>query len=133
MSFRRALIGMALAGPLVVAGCSSRPPPLAPVQGRVTFAGSPLTRGVIVFTPDSDRGSYGPCASGEIGPDGRYSLATDQSAGATPGWHRVTIAALDTGFGVRLPERFRDPNLSRLRAEIRAGQSNVVDFRLEGP
>lgn len=133
MAVRGALIGLALTGSLTTAGCSRSPPALVPVHGRITFAGAPVARGVIVFTPDAERGTYGPSASGEIGPDGQYTLTSNQSSGATPGWHRVTIAALDVGFGVRLPERFRDPALSRLRAEIRAGRDNLVDFKLEGP
>jgi hypothetical protein len=116
-----------------LAGCDGKPIALAPVTGSVTFAGSVVVRGVIVFTPEADSGTHGGCAMGEIGTDGRYTLSTDGAAGAAPGWHRVTIAGLDSGYGPRLPERFRDPNLSKLRVEVVAGRENTLDFKLEGP
>jgi hypothetical protein len=106
---------------------------LAPVSGRVTYAGSAVVRGVIVFSPDAESGNYGACAMGEIGADGRYSLNTDGAPGAAPGWHRVSVARLDSTYGPRLPERFRDPNLSKLRVEVVAGRDNALDFKLEGP
>lgn len=132
MSARLALLAL-LVSVALPAGCTRPPPPLAPVYGRVTFAGAPVAHGVIVFSPDADSGCYGPCASAEIGGDGRYTLATNGSPGATPGWHRVTVAALTTSVGPRLPDRFRDPNLSRLRAQVVAGRDNPLDFQLEGP
>jgi hypothetical protein len=94
----------------------------------VTFRGAPLPAGLIVFTPDSDYGGHGPCASGTIGPDGRYTLRTDGAAGVCAGKHRVTVAGPD---GWRLPDRFLDPQSSGLRAEVVAGRENVVDFKLE--
>ena len=133
MSIRPALFGLVLAGALTTAGCQSDPPALAAVSGRVTYLGAPLSCGVIVFCPDGDAGCYGSCATGEIGANGRYVLKTDGATGAIPGWHRVTIAVLDAGFGARLPDRFRDPSSSNLRAEVRAGQANEIDFKLEGP
>jgi hypothetical protein len=130
---RRTRIGWTLAIAAAAVGCSAPPPPLAPVTGRVTFAGAPITCGIIVFSPDADSGCRGACATGEIGPDGRYTLATDNQPGAVPGWHRVTVASLSAGYGPRLPDRFRDPARSRLRVEVRAGQANQIDFKLEGP
>jgi hypothetical protein len=132
MPARLALIAL-LAAAAIPAGCTSRPPELAPVSGRVTFAGAPVAGSVIVFSPDVESGCYGPCASAETGPDGRYTLATNGQSGATPGWHRVTIATLVAHSGRRLPDRFRDPNLSRLRAEVRPGRDNPLDFQLEEP
>jgi hypothetical protein len=133
MSVRPALYGFLLAGILVTAGCESKPPTLAPVAGRVTYAGAAVVRGVIVFSPDADGGNHGACATGEIGSDGRYTLTTDGLPGAIPGWHRVTVAGLDSAYGPRLPDRFRDPNLSKLRVEVVAGRENALDFKLEGP
>jgi hypothetical protein len=131
MTVRAATFGLLFAGAMTVAGCESKPATVAPVSGRVTYAGSPV-RGVIVFCPDADSGTYGSCATGEIGANGSYTLMTDGTVGATPGWHRVTVASLD-GAGSRLPDRFRDPLLSKLRVEVVAGRENVLDFKLEGP
>ena len=114
---------------LIAVGCGDRPAaPLAAVRGQVTFRGAPLPAGVVVFTPDGDYGGHGPCATGTIGPDGRYTLATDGTPGAAPGKHRVTVAGPD---GWRLPDTLLDPQLSGLRAEVVAGRENVLDFKLE--
>jgi hypothetical protein len=128
MSVRPGLAGLAL---LVLAapGCGDRPAaPLAAVRGVVTFRGAPLPAGLVVFTPDEESGGHGPCATGAIGSDGRYTLATGGKPGATPGKHRVSVAGPD---GWRLPDTFLDPQLSGLRAEVVAGRENVLDFKLE--
>lgn len=116
---------------LLAAGCSRRPAPLTGVTGLVTFRGTPLANGLIVFTPDSDNGCHGECAYGEIGPDGRFVLFTEGTRGAAVGWHRVSVAGLDV-YGPKLPAKFQDPHSSGLRANVVAGQENVLDFRLEG-
>jgi len=119
-----ALVFLLLAG----TGCDSSGPSLASVSGRVVFRNIPLHTGTIVFTPDSLRGSMGPSARGQIGPDGAYSLQTEDKPGAVPGWHRVTIVAMDAAAGPRsgefmvprslLPDKYRDPEQSGLVCEI---------------
>jgi hypothetical protein len=112
---------------------------LAPVHGTVTYRGEPVTGGVIVFVPDASRGSDGPLATGEIGPDGGYHLDTGKTAGAAGGWYRVTVAAVDRNAlgadrGVPhslLPEKYRDPELSGLICEVKPGRANTLNFRLE--
>jgi hypothetical protein len=126
MTARTCLTGLLLAASLGTAGCDpATPPALAPVSGLVTYRGVPLPGGLIVFTPDAESGCHGPSAQGAIGPDGRYTLTTDAAPGAPPGKHRVTVAG--RGF----PDRFRDPQLSGLLAEVAVGRDNVLDFRLE--
>jgi hypothetical protein len=131
MAVRDALLGLLLAATL--AGCEGKPVALVAVNGRVTYAGSAVVGGVIVFTPEEESGTHGGCSIGDIASDGRYTLSTDGAPGVAPGWHRVTIAGLDSGYGPRLPERFRDPNLSKLRVEVVTGHDNTLDFKLEGP
>ncbi len=130
MPLRPGLVGLLL---LAALGCGeAAPPPLVAVNGQVTFRGVPLPGGLIVFTPDDESGFHGACALGSIGPDGRYTLSTEGKPGVTPGRHRVTVAGPDLpGWGV--PERFRDPQLSELRAEIIPGRDNALDFHLQGP
>src|SRR4051794_1025790 len=118
MTFRPPLYGLAAALSLGLAGCDPKPPPLVPVRGRVALFDAPLRSGVIVFTPDADRGTHGPHAVGTIGPDGQYALMTDGAPGVTPGWHRVTVACLDAPAGYRVPDRYQDPQMSGLRAEV---------------
>jgi hypothetical protein len=114
---------------MLAAGCGEPPvAPLAAVHGRVAFRGTPMPGGWIVFTPDDEVGGRGPCATGTIGSDGRYTLTTGGVPGASAGKHRVAIAGPQ---GWPLPDKFLDPQQSGLRAEVVAGQENVVDFKLE--
>src|SRR5215468_9196892 len=103
---------------LLLSGCRRGKPALAPVNGQVFYRGKPLEAGTIVFTPDPERGGSGPQARAVIGEDGRYSLRTEGRMGATPGWHRITIANTKTAPR-RLPGRYRDPELSEQRFEVK--------------
>jgi hypothetical protein len=125
----------------LVAGCGSEPE-FVPVRGKVSYHGQPLPRGTIVFTPDPDRGTSGPQASAEIQPDGSYTLRTGAAFGAIPGWHRVTVLALDAppaegtagGFLVPrslLPDKYRDPVQSGLVCEVQPGKVNGFNFNLD--
>lgn len=138
-SFRRVILLTLLAGAL--AGCDGGPT-LSPVHGKVTFRGKPLTRGTIVFIPDAQRGGNGPLASADIEADGNYNLQTGSTPGVTPGWHRVTIMAVEppaaTAAGQRfqvprslIPEKYRDPELSGLNCEVKPGKENGINFNLE--
>jgi hypothetical protein len=112
-----------------LAGCGEGPPaPLVVVHGLVTFRGTPMPNGLIVFTPDDDYGTRGLCATCRIGPDGRFSLMTDRTVGAAAGKYRVTVAGPD---GWPLPDKFLDPYLSGLWAEVVSGQDNSFTFHLE--
>jgi hypothetical protein len=114
---------------MLALGCGEQAAPqLAVVRGLVTFRGAPLPGGLVVFTPDDDYGGRGPCATGTIGHDGRYALATDGVAGVVPGRHRVTVVGPDSW---RLPDKFLDPQASGLRAEVLAGRENIFEFKLE--
>src|SRR5215471_16063256 len=97
MSMRATVARLALVAALLsgAAGCGRDDPVLAAVRGRVFYKGVALTRGSIVFTPDADRGATGPLARADIQRDGTYALTVDGLPGATPGWYRVSIVALD--------------------------------------
>jgi hypothetical protein len=115
------------------AGCQEPPAPVA-VKGRVLYRDWPLTHGLIVFSPDSSRGSSGPMARAEI-QAGFYNLR-DQSGQTVPaGYYRVTVAAIEAdGIGPGrslLPDKYRDPRLSGLVCEIKGGQENQIDFNLQ--
>ncbi len=118
---------------LVAGGCGESKPTLAPVRGHVYFHGVPLAGGAIVFTPDPDRGGHGPLACARIGADGAYVLVTGPDPGAVVGWHRVTLQARvpDAPAETRLPPRYTDPEQSGQSCEVKAGESNVIDFHLE--
>ena len=114
---------------LLPTGCGKNgPPPLAPVKGQVWYQGQPLTGGMVVFTPDIQRGGSGPQAWAKIGSDGAFVLMTETRTGATPGWHRITIA---TESSPSLPPRFQDPEHSQQFFEVKADRPNVCELRLD--
>jgi hypothetical protein len=125
---------------LCLAGCSTDPDPLLPVRGKIWYQGVPLQGGTIVFTPDPTRGGNGPLARAEIQPDGEFVLKTGDRPGAVAGWHRITVVAVDvtTPVGTAyaaprslVPVKYRDPELSGLSYEVKAGQENTVELNLE--
>jgi hypothetical protein len=127
---------------LCALGCDSGFAVPCPVFGKASYKGIPLHTGSVVFIPDESRGGSGPIARADIQIDGSYLLQTGESAGAAPGWYRVTIAALDTrfedsgtdGFAIPvslIPEKYRDPTLSGLVCEVKVGQENRIDFDLQ--
>ena len=112
------------------------------VSGKVTYRGAALTNGIVVFTPDATRGESGPIALGTIRQDGSYILNTGDATGAGPGWYRVTVAAFTTpGPNTAmatpqvhlptLPDKYRDPELSMLRCQVKADQANTIDLNLD--
>ncbi|MFM8497211.1 MAG: hypothetical protein ACKOEM_17075 [Planctomycetia bacterium] len=89
-SLRPTPVALAFALLLAAAGCGRSLPPVATVSGRVMLAGKPVTTGAVWFYP---AGSGRP-AIGQIGPDGRFTLATFAAGdGALLGDHRVVIEA----------------------------------------
>src|SRR6187402_2127746 len=73
---------------LVTAGCGSKHPLTAPVKGKITIDGKPVTTGRISFHPVSGERP----ALANIQPDGSYSLTTfEDGDGALLGRHKVSI------------------------------------------
>jgi hypothetical protein len=121
------LLGLTIA---VLAGCS-RPPTLAPVRGKVLVNGQLLRGGTVVFAPDGGHGSHGPLSFAVIDDHGAYLLASDDGPGAVVGWHRVTVAPLpDFPDLISALERYRNPDLSGLRFEVKADRNNEIDILL---
>ena len=116
-----------------VLGCSGGgSSPLAPVGGQVKYRGMALQGGTIVFIPDAARGHRGAMAMGQIAGDGRYTLRTSDTQGAAPGWYRVTIASMAYSSSQSvLPDKYRDPELSKLVCEVKAKSTNTIDFNLD--
>lgn len=84
----------------VLSGCGSGLD-LAPVTGRVTMNGQPVTQGEVTFLSDN-----GPSAIGSIAADGTYRLVTLQEDGALVGRHKVTIMATKVSGGSVAPATF---------------------------
>src|SRR5262249_16416277 len=95
------------------------------------------TNGLVVFTPDQ----RGPLAVGRIRDDGSYVLYTGDTPGAYPGHYRVTVCSLTAGSAAdvygryefprsAIPDRYRDPELSRVGLSITPGRTNLLDIDL---
>jgi hypothetical protein len=128
------LFGVAVAS---LAGCGGEKKKTNIVRGKVTFNGKEVPNGTITFFPES-----GPTASGEIQPDGSYTLTTYKSGdGAIEGPYKVVIVAQQDQSS-RLPEdrnplpptivpdKYTSIATTDLRAEVKAGE-NTFDFHLE--
>jgi hypothetical protein len=122
-----------LVAALFPSGCN-RGPKTAPVRGRVTYEGKPVPNGAVAFIPEG-----GTTATGEIGPDGAYTLTTFRKGdGAVLGAHKVVITALDAGKGGEaaaslpaplIPVKYMNLATTDLRAEVK-DRENIIDFDL---
>jgi hypothetical protein len=84
------LLGIMLVVVASASGCGKNRP-LAPITGKVTYRGKPLTFGTVVFQPPS-----GQPATGAIQPDGTFQLTTrGEGEGAVVGKNRVRIACYE--------------------------------------
>ena len=127
-------LGAALVG--LPGGCSRKAAPAAAtVRGKVTFQGQPLAEGLIVFSPDSERGGNGKPARGDLGPDGRFQLTLAGESTIPAGWYRVAIAPAPAELlkQPRFPPQLARPDKSDLVREVKAGQENVFEFTVEVP
>src|SRR4029079_2260524 len=90
---------------LSAAGCGSKYPPTAPVKGKITINGIPVTTGLINFYPTTGERP----ALGHIGPDGCYSLTTfERGDGALLGRHKVSIKSTRIENGPPTPKDLKE-------------------------
>lgn len=123
-------IGRAAALPLLVlaaGGCGSGNGK-AVVSGKITFDGSPMPDGYVIFTPDGG-------GTPDAGPilDGKFSFP------AMPGTHRVEIEASrfvgpkNPIMGLQAREQYvpaRYNSASTLRREVKSEDTNEFEFNL---
>jgi len=140
-SFLASAVWLALVpGVLVVfTGCGTKTAPMAPVKGKVTLNGQPLTTGNVMTMPEAGRG-----ARGLIGADGSFELNTyTKNDGALVGIHKVAVVAVDEAKGKKGPEsggtklltpdRYVNPEMSQLKIEVKAGETNSPTLELTSP
>jgi len=122
------LLALAVGAALLLTGCGKPAERLAPVESQVRYQGKPLTRGVVVFYPDREKGNTSPHEPrGTIEADGRYKATTHPREGAAPGPYRVAVIATESNDPKNpyalprwlIPERFGQPDTSGLRLEVR--------------
>jgi hypothetical protein len=144
---------------LALPACGRSRPPVAPVSGRITLDGRPVTTGVVFFYPAAGR-----MATGQIDADGRYRLGTfTPTDGALLGSHQVVIESrtveqtfaqpppaaaelpaeapeavrreMEAGMLLRekvtwiVPEHYAAESTTPLRADVKPGR-NSIDFDL---
>lgn len=129
-----ALMGVLAA---VAPGCNnSSGDHLTPVKGKITYKGTPLASGTIVFIPDTSRGTRGNLAIADIQGDGTFTLKSNDALGVVPGFYKVTVSCVQTlGPGQLpqsvLPPRYSDPQHAGLACQVMANKTNTIDFELE--
>lgn len=127
--FRWCLAGVTAATAAALTGCGGGGG-LADVQGTVTVAGKPLSKGEIQFAPFK-----GPPANGQI-VDGKITdVRTKGSSGVGIGDCAVAITAFvpatppNTGQTSLIHEKYQAISTSGLKTEIKSG-TNEVKFDL---
>jgi len=135
-------------GVILTPGCGQKEVTLAPVTGKVTVDGKPLTSGSVSLIPDVPLGSEGAKqaskiptlgpSGGEIGPDGTYKIYTSGKEGAPLGKYRVRVVppitevkddkeVPDIGFD----KKYTDANKTPLRIEVVPNpQPGAYDLKL---
>lgn len=128
-------LGVGAAVVALPGGCSRKTPTgEATVRGSVTFQGQPVAGGLVVFSPDPDRGGDGKPCRGELGPDGRFQLKLGEVTTIPAGWYRVAIApAPGSADYLTFPPQLARPDKSGLIREVQPGRENVFDFAVEVP
>lgn len=130
-----AFAGLALSA---LSGCGAKPAAQNQVQGTVYFHGAPLPGGRVVFVPDTDHGGSGTLVMGKIDRSGRFAIVSTSDEPLSLGWHRVTVCGEPreeppsqfVSLFRDVPARYRNPALSGLRCELKAGP-NRIDIHLE--
>ena len=129
-----AALGVCTALVCLPGGCSRKNAPAAvTVRGKVTFQGQPLAGGLIVFSPDPDRGGSGKPIRGDLEADGSFQLKFADDSAIPPGWYRVAIAPGSLLDQSHFPPQLARPDKSGLVREVKAGQENVFEFVVEVP
>ncbi len=120
-----------LAAMVSLCGCGQTPYPVAPVRGKVTIDGKPLSGGRIVFAPiaQSDSIDSGKWAVGTIQSDGSFELSTyGANDGAVVGEHWATIIASKNAAFASTP-KFSRVKVPR-KIAVEAGTENDIPIAL---
>ena len=133
-----ALLARVLLPCVLVTGCGSNEA-IGPVSGTVTFQGTPVREGLIVFTNET----RGITITARLGEDGSYQAETAGGKGLPVGDYQVTIVPpipkTTTSWPAtppkppsydNIPSRYRDPRTSGLTVEVTtAGTAFPVDMK----
>jgi hypothetical protein len=131
---------------LAWASCSNQgnsQEPVYPVEGKVTYNGSPASGAAVFFRRKTDDASKAPTIVGIVQEDGSFEMVSGPLGKGAPAgdydvlieWKRVT------GHGNRRPQtgpdllqgRFADTRHPLFRAKIEAGPNKLPPFELVTP
>lgn len=113
----------------IFAGCQSKSTTANTVEGTVTFFGRPLAGGLVVFTPDREKGSTGKPFTAEILANGHFAMPATH---LPPGWYRVSISDPPSWYAAEgFPASLRRPDHSGLCREILANRDHRFDFHID--
>jgi hypothetical protein len=131
----------AMLGALVVLigapGCGQKGPKFAPVVGKVTFQGKPVSSGMVRFSNPS----AGVDIMANLQPDGTYSVRMAKGDGLPEGTYAVAVEPpwVDAPVGTMtlppaprrpdIPERYRQPSTGGLTLTVTSG-SNIFDVEM---
>ena len=114
-----ALAGLGISGILCASLCgcgTSGGETLAPVAGKVSVNGAPLTTGGVTFQPDAEKGNHTQhIPVGTLDTEGRYELMSATKKGAPLGWYKVAVSAqepIDPKNPYALPKHLVNPKFS---------------------
>lgn len=129
MPMRSSLHAAACMTLVAAMGCSNHPE-IAPVSGRVTIDGAPLTVGFVRFVPAGARSS-----TGKLNAQGEYRLTClTEGDGAIVGEHQVEIVATEvlTSSTIKhfVPKKYANGRTSTLTCSVPAGGRDDADFEL---
>jgi hypothetical protein len=135
-AFLRSLLLIASAAFLLGCGDASKPT-LGRVSGKVTYNSQPVPKGIVSFVPRGGPGAQtGQAATGEIGPDGSYSLTTfEKGDGAVLGEHTVLVSAREEdpaikGHGMPIPDAKGRTNLKPAKSLVPEKYATVTNSPL---
>jgi hypothetical protein len=121
---------------LFLLGCNNKGYVSYPVTGTVKFSDGTIPTGeitTVAFTPAVPN-PKAKSASGNIQPDGKFSLSTiEPDDGAFPGDYKVTVSVLKTYLGSEqlVDGKFTNETTTPLVAKVGPSEKNTFDFVIE--
>jgi hypothetical protein len=113
------------------------------VSGTVTLDDQPLNGGILVFTPDTDKGNTAKISCTSPVKQGRYTLETngitrdDSGAGVPPGWYKVTLRILDVSSkkhkaeSINVNDKYMNVETTPLSVEVKDNpEPGAYDFKM---
>ena len=124
-------------------GCGPKLPPLGKVGGSVTYKGSPVTEGSVIFTDLAQ----GVAVVSDLDSEGHFACEVARGPGLPPGNYRVAIippgrpkpslqyVAPDYDAGNKtyphIPQKYRDEKTSDLTATVQSGDNPEFHFDMK--